>query len=65
MKWMLIVMASTVLAFTGCMAKITVNKRPSLALPIYSISSTNPVEYAIVDQGYKVKYMKFGFNTDI
>ena len=50
----------------GCMAKVTVVKRPNIALPIYSESSpTNPVQYVIVDQGYKVRYMKFGFNTDI
>lgn len=49
----------------GCMAKVTVDKRPNLALPLYSNSSTNPVEYVIVDQGYLVKYSKFGFSTDI
>jgi hypothetical protein len=53
------------LCLCGCFAKVTVDKRPNLALPIYSDSSTNPVEYVIVDQGYKVKYMKVGFNTDI
>lgn len=39
------------LAFlVGCMATVTVDKRPNLALPIYSESSkTNPVEYVIVD----------------
>ena len=48
------------------MAKVTVDKRPSLALPVYSQSNTNLVqEYVIVDQGYKVRYMKIGFNTDI
>jgi hypothetical protein len=47
------------------MAKVTVDKRPNLALPLYSNTSTNPVEYVIVDQGYKVRYMKIGFNTDI
>ena len=51
--------------FAGCFAKVTVDKRPNLALPLYSESSTNPVEYVIVDQGYKVKYLKWGFNTDI
>ena len=52
----------------GCLAKVTVDKRPSLALPIYDTSfPSNSVvkEYAIVDQGYKVKYFKIGFNTDI
>lgn len=52
-------------AIAGCMAKVTVDKRPNLALPLYSSTSTNPVEYVIVDQGYKVRYMKIGFNTDI
>ena len=50
----------------GCMAKVTVDKRPNLAFPIYSESSkTNPVEYVIVDQGYEVKYTKWGFSTVI
>lgn len=63
MKWALAIVAIVV---AGCMAKVTVDKRPNLALPIYSESSpTNPVEYVIVDQGYKVRYMKIGFNTDI
>ena len=54
------------LLIVGCMAKVTVDKRPSLALPIYSPANTNLVqEYVIVDQGYKVRYMKIGFNTDI
>lgn len=48
------------------MAKVTVDKRPNTVLPIYSEnSSTNPVNYVIVDQGYEVRYFKFGFNTDI
>ena len=64
-KLMTFVAYSLLTFFAGCMAKVTVYKRPNLALPIYSGSSTNPVEYVIVDQGYKVKYMKFGFNTDI
>ena len=52
--------------FCGCMSKVVVDKRPSIALPIYSESNpTNPVEYVIVDQGYKVKYSKIGYNTDI
>ena len=63
MKWALAIVAIVV---AGCLAKVTVDKRPNLALPIYSESSpTNPVEYVIVDQGYKVRYMKIGFNTDI
>ena len=54
------------LALCGCMATVTVDKRPNLALPIYSSNSTtNPVEYVIVDQGYKVKYRKLGFSTTI
>ncbi len=62
MKWALAIIAIIV---AGCMAKVTVDKRPNLALPIYTNTSTNPVEYVIVDQGYKVRYMKIGFNTDI
>jgi hypothetical protein len=54
------------LFLAGCFAKVTVDKRPNLALPIYSESSkTNPVEYVIVDQGYQVKYRKWGFSTQI
>lgn len=52
------------LLLSGCFAKVTVDKRPNLALPIYSeFSKTNPVEYVIVDQGYQVKYRKWGFST--
>ena len=46
MKWALVIVA---IVFAGCMAKVTVDKRPNLALPIYSNASTNPVEYVIVD----------------
>lgn len=54
------------LFFVGCFASVTVDKRPNLVLPIYSESSkTNPVEYVVVDQGYQVKYMKWGFSTQI
>lgn len=54
------------LLLAGCFAKVTVDKRPNLVLPIYSESSkTNPVEYVVVDQGYQVKYMKWGFSTQI
>ena len=63
MKWALAIVA---IVLAGCMAKVTVDKRPAVALPIYSQSNTNLVqEYVIVDQGYKVRYMKIGFNTDI
>ena len=53
--------------FGGCVATVVVDKRPNMALPIYSESScsSNPVEYVIVDQGYVVKYRKFGFSTQI
>lgn len=61
-----IIVASITVALCGCMAKVVVDRRPNIALPVYSSnSSTNPVEYVIVDQGYMVKYSKFGFNTDI
>lgn len=66
MKWTLALVGAVALVVAGCMAKVTVDKRPNLALPIYSQSNTNLVqEYVIVDQGYKVRYMKIGFNTDI
>ena len=66
-KWL----ATSIVAFTvvlcGCMAKVVVDKRPNTVLPIYSSenSSTNPVNYVVVDQGYEVRYFKFGFSTDI
>jgi hypothetical protein len=64
MKTCTIVLSIALLALCGCFAKVTVDKRPNLALPIYSESSkTNPVEYVIVDQGYQVKYTKWGFST--
>ena len=63
MKWLC---AIFLIILCGCVAKVTVDKRPNLALPIYNPSNTNLVqEYVIVDQGYKVRYMKIGFNTDI
>jgi len=60
-----IIIISLTIIFVGCMAKVTVDKRPNIPLPIYSIASTNPVDYAIIDQGYEVRYFKFGFSTDI
>ena len=66
MRWLYASIAILFLVMCGCMAKVTVDKRPNIALPIYSPSNTNLVqEYVIVDQGYKVRYMKIGFNTDI
>ena len=63
MKWLCAIL---LVILCGCVAKVTVDKRPNLALPIYNPSNTNLVqEYVIVDQGYKVRYMKIGFNTDI
>ena len=48
----------------GCMATVTVYKRPNLALPIVSgDNKTN--DWVIVDQGYQVKYKKWGFSTSI
>ena len=39
-----VLLALLVVAGGGCMAKVTVNKRPNLALPIYAdAGSTNPV----------------------
>lgn len=61
-----LILCSLILLLVGCFAKVTVDKRPNLVLPIYSESSkTNPVEYVIVDQGYQVKYTKWGFSTQI
>lgn len=53
------------LAFlVGCMATVTVDKRPNLALPVVSQDNkTN--DWVIVDQGYEVKYRKWGFSTSI
>ncbi len=46
------------------MATVTVDKRPNLALPIVSEDNkTN--DWVIVDQGYQVKYKKWGFSTSI
>lgn len=50
--------------FSGCMSSVKVDKRPNLALPIYDLES-NIVEYAQIDQGYSVKYTRYGFNTEI
>ena len=62
----IVVFSIALLALCGCVAKVIVDKRANLALPIYSESSkTNPVEYVIVDQGYEVKYTKWGFSTEI
>jgi hypothetical protein len=48
----------------GCMATVTVDRRPNLALPIVSQDNkTN--NWIIVDQGYEVKYRKWGFSTSI
>ena len=61
-----LILCSLILLLVGCFAKVTVDKRPNLALPISSESSkTNPVDYVIVDQGYQVKYTKWGFSTQI
>lgn len=50
--------------FVGCMATVTVDKRPNIALPIVSCDNkTN--DWVIVDQGYRVKYKKWGFSTTI
>lgn len=64
-KWVLPIVVATAIALSGCMAKVLVDRRPNIALPIYGNNSTNPVEYVIVDQGYQVRYWKLGFNTDI
>ena len=47
----------------GCRAYLSIDKRPSLALPVIQNSTTN--DYVIVDQGYVVNYSKLGFNTEI
>ena len=65
MKWAWAIVGVALIVFAGCIAKVTVDKRPNLALTLYSNTSTNPVEYVIVDQGYVVKYKKFGFSTEI
>lgn len=67
MKAAYAIIGAIAFSLAGCMARVTVDKRPPFALPVYSESSctTNPVNYIIVDQGYEVRYMKFGFSTDI
>lgn len=66
MKAAYAIIGAIAFSLAGCMARVTVDKRPPFALPLYSESSpTNPVQYVIVDQGYEVRYMKFGFSTDI
>ena len=59
--------AATIMLLAGCVATVTVDKRPNIALPIYSEShpTNNPVNYVVVDQGYEVKYKKWGFSTEI
>ena len=47
----------------GCRAYLSIDKRPSIALPVIHNSTTN--DYVIVDQGYVVNYSKWGFNTEI
>ena len=47
----------------GCRAYLSIDKRPSIALPIIQNSITN--DYVMVDQGYVVNYSKWGFNTEI
>ena len=47
----------------GCRAYLSIDRRPSLALPVIQNSTTN--DYVIVDQGYVVNYSKWGFNTEI
>lgn len=60
--WLASTLAIALLA--GCMATVTVDKRPNLALPIVSgDNKTN--DWVIVDQGYQVKYKKWGFSTSI
>lgn len=60
--WLASTLAIALLA--GCMATVTVDKRPNLALPIVSQDNkTN--NWIIVDQGYEVKYRKWGFSTTI
>ena len=63
---MMRIFATVCLVLCGCIATVSVDKRPNIALPIYSSnSSTNPVEYVMVDQGYQVIYRKWGFDTEI
>lgn len=46
------------------MATVTVDKRPNVALPIVS-QDNHTNDWVIVDQGYEVKYRKWGFSTYI
>lgn len=55
---------SIITALCGCHAYVSVDKRPNLVVPIYNTES-NLVDWVVVDQGYEVKYSKWGFNTEI
>lgn len=57
------IMALCLTFLCGCHAYLSIDKRPSLALPIIQNSITN--DYVMVDQGYVVNYSKWGFNTEI
>lgn len=71
MRKTLPLLASFALALlAGCYATVHIDKRPSIALPIYKSSSPNSntnevTNWIIVDQGYEVTYSKRGFNTEI
>lgn len=47
----------------GCAAKVIIDKRPNLAFPVVVDQQTN--DWVIIDQGYVVKYSKWGLNTQI
>lgn len=64
MRFALLASTLAIALLAGCMAIVTVDKRPNLALPIVSQDNkTN--DWVIVDQGYEVKYRKWGFSTSI
>ena len=63
MKKSIYFIALCLIVLCGCRAYLSIDKRPSIALPIIQNSITN--NYLIVDQGYVVNYSKWGFNTEI
>lgn len=47
----------------GCWSCVSVDRRPALALPFVQDGQTN--SYQVVDQGWSVRYSKWGFDTEV
>ena len=55
---------ASLLMLAGCHAHISIDKRPSIGIPILDEGGhTNSV--VVLDQGYVVRYAKWGFNTEV